>query len=432
MELLPCLRWGQHRWWLPLDGATANTLAAVLMDASQLADHASRVQHVASIRDLLQRDPAFLIYGLLRSCDGASKRPPDRLGLDRLATWMTARLPVWFQQPDRFLAAPEVSASMRREWQELAAECRQRPVSQWLLTAPRWLQQTGPPAPVGWQAYWPQLQSTAGNSHQDGDAEDLKQADASCPLPRYEPQPLALDRLAGLVLREERTRSHFGTVLHDEKLASLKQFAYGLTHEINNPLANIVTRSEQLKSTEPDDKRKASLQRVVDQAMRAHEMISDVMFYAHPPQPSVEKIDLGSVVSEVVQSYQDTCASLSIRLSVEPAPGIQCQADRAMIHDAVAALLRNSVEAIGTGGQILVDWGERDGKVWVRVSDSGPGLSEESRRHAFDPYYSGREAGRGLGLGLCRVYRVAKLHGGDATLNSAIAGCVARFWFLNR
>ena len=53
-----------------------------------------------------------------------------------------------------------------------------------------------------------------------------------------------------------------------------------------------------------------------------------------------------------------------------------------------------------------------------------PGLTEHARKHAFDPYFSGREAGRGLGLGLCRAYRIAKLHNGDVRLAGGPTGCV--------
>ncbi len=63
-----------------------------------------------------------------------------------------------------------------------------------------------------------------------------------------------------------------------------------------------------------------------------------------------------------------------------------------------------------------------DGQNWVRVEvrDTGPGISEEVRRHMFDPFYSGREAGRGLGLGLSKCWRVIEVHGGKIEVRSEI------------
>ena len=101
-----------------------------------------------------------------------------------------------------------------------------------------------------------------------------------------------------------------------------------------------------------------------------------------------------------------------------------------MMLEAIRVLLRNAIEAVGTGGTVVVSLDrqtEQDGsRYWViHVTDSGPGLSVEASRHAFDPFYSGREAGRGLGLGLCRAYRIAKLHQATVRVSAGLAGCVA-------
>ena len=88
-------------------------------------------------------------------------------------------------------------------------------------------------------------------------------------------------------------------------------------------------------------------------------------------------------------------------------------------------LVRNAIDAIGCQGTIVVSLVCEPGSLMIHVADSGPGLSDQAREHAFDPYFSGREAGRGLGLGLCRAYRIAKLHAGDITLAGGPTGCVA-------
>lgn len=242
---------------------------------------------------------------------------------------------------------------------------------------------------------------------------------------------LALPHLARQVQRHRALEQRFAEELRLEKLASLKQFAYGLSHEINNPLANIVTRTQTLQRDESDAQRVGSMERIVGQAMRAHEMISDVMFFAHPPEPNRQRVCLATVVNRAMETFRARCEQASIQLArdVTRADTVEVWADPSMLHDAVAALLRNAMEAVGCDGSIRVGIsrrGNRQPKAIIEVADSGPGVSEEALRHAFDPYYSGRDAGRGLGLGLCRAYRVAKQHGGNAKLSSGPGGCVAK------
>jgi len=426
MELLPCLRWSTHRWWLPLDGLTANVVATVLLDVEP---DRSSPDHFRLVQERLVRDPAFLIFVALRYLESGSSPPPDRsteqsVTVSRLTEWFVGSAAMLFSSADRQFAAPPVTAATREAWRQQVRHCQTLPVETWLSTAPQWLAITGPEVPLAWQATWPtiRLEVSAG-------APAVATKEASPEPLQYAVGTLSLVRLAQRMRQERQLREAFDHRLQTEKLASLKQFAYGLTHEINNPLANIVTRSEQLQSDEPDEPRRASLQRVMDQAMRAHEMLSDVMFFAHPPQPDCQAFDLAELVDELLTSYRTACAPQQITLRSLSSQSLVCVADRQMLHDALDALLRNAVEAIGEGGQIVVRYGQRGQRVLMSVSDSGPGLTEEARRHAFDPYYSGREAGRGLGLGLCRVYRIAKLHGGGASISSAVAGCVARLWF---
>ena len=156
-------------------------------------------------------------------------------------------------------------------------------------------------------------------------------------------------------------------------------------------------------------------------------MIADLMFYANPPAAQYEPCSLNQVIGEVAEGFREEVERQAIRLEVETyrdGPD-EVEVDGSMIGEAVRALMRNSIDAIGCEGTIVVSVVRQQGRWLIHVADSGPGLCDLARQHAFDPYFSGREAGRGLGLGLCRAYRIAKLHTGDITLAGGPTGCVA-------
>lgn len=219
-----------------------------------------------------------------------------------------------------------------------------------------------------------------------------------------------------LAAENSQLRSSFATRLQIEKLASLKQLAYGASHEINNPLANIATGSQALIQSEPDADRRRRLANIYQQSMAAHDMISDLMLFAHPPAPVIETVDLRTLVAEILKRscQQDRCVKATFGVDVSTAA-----LDRNQITIAIEALLRNAFEAIGQQ-----DSTDRQPEVSIRVDiekehlrifvvDNGPGFTAEQMRHLFDPFYSGRESGRGLGFGLSKVYRIVQVHHGD-------------------
>ena len=214
----------------------------------------------------------------------------------------------------------------------------------------------------------------------------------------------------------------FQSRLQTEKLASLKQLAYGASHEINNPLANISTGAQALMQLEPNEDRRHRLANIYQQSMAAHEMISDLMLFAHPPTPVMQTEDLRGLISEIVSRAKQQ--HRRIRVTFGPDVDV-AKIDRNQIIIAIEALLRNAFEAIeqmedpahNPVVSIRVDLQSQQApnsdRLRIFVVDNGPGFTQQQARHLFDPFYSGREAGRGLGFGLSKVYRIVKLHHGD-------------------
>jgi signal transduction histidine kinase len=228
------------------------------------------------------------------------------------------------------------------------------------------------------------------------------------------------------LLREDAAAfaRRFAEAVEHEKLLALKEFAYGASHELNNPLANIAGRAQALLPGEADPSRRKALAAIAAQAMRAHEMISDLMLFAKPPALEIKQIDLADVVRRSVEQIKNQIWNRPHEIVFEANQAITIDGDTAHLTSVVMALLRNAVEVEGIEPRrIEVQLAENDGQqVTLTISDNGEGLSEARRARIFDPFYSGREAGRGLGFGLPKAWRIVQLHGGRIEVTSKCEG----------
>jgi len=235
----------------------------------------------------------------------------------------------------------------------------------------------------------------------------------------------SLPRLVGWLLRASELEEDFHGQLEAEKLASLKELAYGASHEINNPLTNISLRAQSLLKDETDEERRRKLAGIHTQAMRAFEMIADLMLFARPPELEPEDVRAADVVQQAITANEELAAEQGTALrAADFDEGTTLHADPVQLTVALGAVIKNSLEAIGAGGWVEVAV-SADPQVAITVRDSGPGISEDVRRHLFDPFYSGREAGRGLGFGLSKAWRIITEHGGTITVDSPAVGGTA-------
>jgi signal transduction histidine kinase len=153
--------------------------------------------------------------------------------------------------------------------------------------------------------------------------------------------------------------------------------------------------------------------------MRIYEMIADMMLFARPPQPNFALVDAAKIIDETIADFQTAAAEQETVLSRRGQSGpLEIEADATQMAVAIRALCQNSLEALGHGGKIDIDLKADGADVTIRVSDNGPGITPEQRRHIFDPFFSARQAGRGLGLGLSKCWRIVTNHGGRIEVES--------------
>ncbi|MCA9054157.1 MAG: HAMP domain-containing histidine kinase [Planctomycetaceae bacterium] len=215
------------------------------------------------------------------------------------------------------------------------------------------------------------------------------------------------------LLAHARTRE---ATLLVEKLASLAEFAAGAGHEINNPLGSILGRVQILSRSEQQPERLRMLATIGAQALRVRDMIGDAMLFARPPEPQLESLAAASAIDEVLQRFAVDFRQRAIEVDRRCDPDVRLSADAVQFRVVVSELLRNSLQAAPDQSRILVSLSRescRDtGFAMLRIADQGPGLTDTDRRHLFDPFYSGRQSGRGLGFGLSKCWRIVTGHGG--------------------
>lgn len=242
--------------------------------------------------------------------------------------------------------------------------------------------------------------------------------------------PFFRSGLGGVDARLQRLKtleSNFQHQLETEKIAAMRQLAYGASHDVNNPLANISTRAQALLRDETDPKRRQRLMAIDAQAFRAHDMISNLMTFAKPPKPQFSRVQLRPLVEKVVSRLSSMAEDQQSRVSVDVDYAVYFDVDGEQLTEMLFATTQNSLEALRQGGQVTIrcDWVLGQSELRIRIIDDGPGISPEVRRHVFDPFFSGREAGRGLGFGLSKVWRLMELHHGQVVINNIEEGtCV--------
>jgi signal transduction histidine kinase len=211
-------------------------------------------------------------------------------------------------------------------------------------------------------------------------------------------------------------------------LDALAEFAAGAGHEINNPLSIINGRAKLLLNEITDAEQRRQLEIIVTQTLRASEMIADVRFFARPPQPEIETFDLQKELETVIGEQSALLEEPGIKVYFtfdKKTQNTKIASDPVLLHTAVMLLCNNARESLtlsGIQGNIRIHAGYADGFWTITVEDDGGGIDDEVVPHIFEPFYSGRQAGRGLGFGLPKVWRIMTLLGGNVCYENTNRG----------
>jgi signal transduction histidine kinase len=222
-------------------------------------------------------------------------------------------------------------------------------------------------------------------------------------------------------------------LLQQQSLARLGEMAAGAAHEMNNPLAVISGRSQLLSMALPEaSKERQAAQTIFEAAHRLSDLISALRLFADPPRPQRERASLKQVLDQAVRKAEakrrrDQRGFVIELRGTERLPTVWI--DPAQVQKATGELIANAMQA-GPRRAVTVEAQLEPGgeAVWVRVADDGQGMDSYTLEHALDPFFSAKEAGRRMGMGLPRAQQWIVGHGGSLELHATAGeGTTASF-----
>ena len=224
---------------------------------------------------------------------------------------------------------------------------------------------------------------------------------------------------------EDQGRDLGHQLLQAEKMAALGQAVSGVAHELNNPLATILTWAERLVGHPVEAKTKRGLETILSEAERAAKIVRNLLTFARKRNTTRALVDLNGIVRETLalRTHEQRVSNVTT-LDALSSGLPQVFADSHQVKQVLLNLIINAEQATlaahGRGTLVARTWYEDTlGMVTLEINDDGPGIPEETQTKVFDPFFTTKAVGKGTGLGLTVAYAIMQEHGGKIRVTSS-------------
>ncbi|MGE7604365.1 ATP-binding protein [Peribacillus sp. NPDC097675] len=206
-----------------------------------------------------------------------------------------------------------------------------------------------------------------------------------------------------------------------EKLAVVGELAAGIAHEIRNPLTSLIGFTQVLKERTKDDPMQGYLDIMMDELDRINDIIDKFMFIAQPDKTvNIGVHSINSIISNVIESMEEECALKGIEIDFDDETRIKAECDQSLITNVLQNLISNALEATKENREdIKISLKNISEKHYlIKITDKGSGMTDERLKKLFEPFYTTKEKGTGLGLMINR--RIIQLHQGMIDFKSEV------------
>jgi PAS domain S-box-containing protein len=244
-------------------------------------------------------------------------------------------------------------------------------------------------------------------------------------VPLVDEQNSVVTGMAVILRDVTETRRRTESAIESEKLSALTLLAAGVAHEIGNPLNSLSIHLQlmerELKSLprENAERLKKDLRVARDEIARLDRIIDQFLRAIRPATPDLQRASVNEIVAETLKLLEREIADRDILVEQELAEEVPASlVDRAQLKQAFYNLIKNALQAMHAGGILRISTAATDAHVIISFIDTGHGISAEQMGRIFEPYYTTKQEGSGLGLMI--VQRIVRDHGGTMDVESDI------------